>query len=92
MVRKKIKYKTILSTNMKRVDQPREEGNTSLCSYFSQCYEFSIPGGKYRNIRPEAFLQENVFWKYPADLRENTHAEKRFATLLKSHIDMDVLL
>ena len=34
MVRKKIKYKTILSTNMQRTDQPRKKGNTSLRSYF----------------------------------------------------------
>ena len=34
MVRKRTKYKTILSTNMQRTDQPRKEGNTSLRSYF----------------------------------------------------------
>ena len=34
MVRKRTKYKTILSNNMQRTDQPRKEGNTSLRSYF----------------------------------------------------------
>ena len=34
MTRKRTKYKTILSTNMQRTDQPRKEGNTSLRSYF----------------------------------------------------------
>ena len=34
VVRKRTKYKTILSTNMQRTDQPRKEGNTSLRSYF----------------------------------------------------------
>ena len=35
MVRKRTKYKTILSTNMQRTDQPRKEGNSSLRSYIS---------------------------------------------------------
>ena len=34
MTRKRTKYKTVLSTNMQRTDQPRKEGNTSLLSYF----------------------------------------------------------
>ena len=38
-----------------------------------------------------------MFWKYPANLQENTHVEKWFqegcfATLLKSHLGMGVLL
>ena len=40
---------------------------------------------------------EKVFWKYAANLQENTHAQKWFqlscfATLLKSHFGIDVLL
>ena len=44
----------------------------------------------------EAALQrwskEKVLRKYVANLQKNTHAEKRFATLLKSHFSMGVLL
>ena len=40
---------------------------------------------------------EKVLWKYAANLQENTHAEVQFqrscfATLLKSHFGMSVLL
>ena len=40
--------------------------------------------------------EKKVFWKYAADLQENTHAEMQFqqsckVTLLKSHFGMDVL-
>ena len=31
----------------------------------------------YRSSRPEVFLK-NVFWKYAANLQENTHAEVWF--------------
>ena len=54
-----------------------------------------------RILNTEAALQrcshEKAFWKYAANLLENTHAEMRFqcicfATLLKLHFGMDVLL
>ena len=50
----------------------------------------------YRSSHPEVFLSK-VFWKYAANLQENTHAEVRFqksckATLLKSDFGMGVLL
>ena len=35
---------------------------------------------------------EKVFSRYAANLQENNHAEVRFATLLKSHFGMSVLL
>ena len=43
----------------------------------------------------EAALQEKVFWKYAANLLENTHAEVWFpckAILLKSYFAVGVLL
>ena len=45
----------------------------------------------------QRYFQEKVFWKYAATLQENTNAEVQFqqsyfATLLKSHFRMGVLL
>ena len=46
----------------------------------------------FRSNHPEVFLGK-VFWKYAANLQENTHAEMCFqATLLKSHFGMGFLL
>ena len=45
---------------------------------------------------PEAALErcsyKKVFWKYAANLQENTYAEVCLATLLKSHFGIGVLL
>ena len=47
---------------------------------------------KFGNSRPELFY-EKVFWKYTANLQENSHAEVWFqATLLNLHFGMGVLL
>ena len=63
--------------------------------YFDPCKP------KIEKHSAEAALQrsywEKVFWKYAANLQENTHAkvllqEICFATLLKSHFGMGVLL
>ena len=45
--------------------------------------------------QPSKCSEKKVFWKYAANLQENTHAEMRFqqsckVTLLKSYFDMDV--
>ena len=53
----------------------------------------------FRSSQPDEFLGKGVlkvFWKYAANLQENTHAEVRFqksyfAALLKSHFGMGIL-
>ena len=53
----------------------------------------------FRSSHPDVFLGKGVlkvFWKYAANLQENTHAEvwfqkSYFATLLKSHFGMGIL-
>ena len=50
-----------------------------------------------KNLRiPEAATQrcsqKKVFWKYAANLQENTHVEVFKAILLRSHFGMGVLL
>ena len=41
---------------------------------------------------PYRCFYEQMLWKYAANSQENTHVKKQFATLLKLHFDMGVLL
>ena len=50
-----------------------------------------------RTLSTISAAHKKVFWKYAANLQENTHAEVRFqwicfATLLKSHLGNGFLL
>ena len=51
---------------------------------------------KFAEATIQRCSQENLFWKYAANLQENTHAKVSFqesclAALLKSHFSMGVL-
>ena len=70
--------------------------NFCLSAYTRKNYNNNNSNNNNNNNKqkqpPRGFLKKRCSKKYGANLQENTHAEVRFATLLKSHFDMGVLL
>ena len=90
------------NSGMKRV-KPLSANSTKWSNTLKQFVENSkqfwinVIEKQYAEAAIQRCSQEKVFWKYVANLQENTHAKVQFqysckATLLKSHFDMGVLL